>query len=77
MDKDVVVYVSSDCTASSTVLRQLDEWNVPYQKKNVSENQDTMKELQSMGIFGTPATFVGNVTILGLQLNKLKRTLGV
>jgi hypothetical protein len=36
-----------------------------------------MKELQNEGVYGTPATFIGNhkSPILGVQKNKIKQTL--
>ncbi|MUV38486.1 hypothetical protein JNUCC1_02324 [Lentibacillus sp. JNUCC-1] len=75
--KDIVVYVSNNCSSSETVINQLERWNVDYKAKNVSKDQEIMSELQEQGIFGTPATFVGNEPILGPQLSKLKRKIGV
>ncbi|MRH43640.1 glutaredoxin family protein [Aquibacillus halophilus] len=74
---DVVVYVSSNCKQCEQVLSLLDDWGVTYQEINTSKDRDYMKELQKNNIYGTPATFIGNEIVLGLQKNKLKRELGL
>ncbi|MFD1038378.1 glutaredoxin family protein [Virgibacillus byunsanensis] len=76
-EKNVIIYVSNNCLEGERLLKQLDVWNVSYTKKNVSNNKEYMVELQEKGVFGTPATFIGDQTVLGFQINKLKRILEV
>ncbi|WP_188456854.1 glutaredoxin family protein [Virgibacillus oceani] len=75
--KDVLIYISSNCQRNNRLLDQLDEWDINYEKKNVTENPEYMKELQGKGIFGTPVTFIDGEPILGMQKSKLKHALGI
>ncbi|MFC2947795.1 glutaredoxin family protein [Virgibacillus sediminis] len=78
-DKQVTIYVSEDNSQCNKLISQMDEWNVPYEIKNVSKNTKYMRELQDMGIYGTPATFInGNEgPVLGYQKNRIKNNLGL
>jgi glutaredoxin len=73
----VVVYTSQNCAQCDQVLAKLSEWDVNFEERNVSENREHFKELQSKRIYGTPATFIDGEKILGFQERKLKRTLGI
>lgn len=77
--RNVVVYISNNCTDCDNLLNQMDSWNVPYEIINISEKKDEKEKLQEMGVYGTPATFIGdgNKAILGFQKNKLKNSLNV
>ncbi|WP_174615738.1 glutaredoxin family protein [Virgibacillus ihumii] len=75
-EKNVIVYVSDDCSQCDKLLEHLNKLNVNYQTKNVTENHKYMEQLQEKGVFGTPVTFVDNQMILGLQKNKMNRMLG-
>ncbi|MFA1822581.1 glutaredoxin family protein [Virgibacillus oceani] len=76
-EKKVVVYISEDSSKCNQLLFELDKLDVNYEIKNVTKNKDFMKELQNEGVYGTPATFIGNnnTPILGVQKNKIKQTL--
>ncbi|WP_164671042.1 glutaredoxin family protein [Virgibacillus doumboii] len=76
-DNEIVVYISNDSSHCDRLITKLNEWEVDFQTKNVSENREYMKELQDKGVFGTPATIVGNEMILGSQINKIKYSLGL
>lgn len=75
----VLVYISNDSKECEKVIRFLQEWDITYQIKNVNEQRGNMKELQKLGIYGTPAIFVDGEKepILGFQKNKLKYKLGL
>ncbi|MDC3413132.1 glutaredoxin family protein [Aquibacillus sp. 3ASR75-11] len=73
----VVVYVSDNCSHSEKVLSLLEYVNVPYEKKNISEEKKVVRELQQHQIYGTPATFINNQVILGYQKYKIKQALGM
>ncbi|WP_373895133.1 glutaredoxin family protein [Virgibacillus natechei] len=76
-EQHVTIYISDENSQCKKLIQQLDEWDVSYTTKNVTQNRDYMKELQDIGIFGTPATFVDNQSaILGFQKNKIKYALG-
>lgn len=78
-EKEAVIFISNNCVKCDDLLDQLDEWNISYETKNVSDNREYMKELQEKGVYGTPATFVKDSSraILGLQLNRIKQALGL
>ncbi|MFQ3545153.1 glutaredoxin family protein [Halobacillus rhizosphaerae] len=76
-DQMVVVYTSNDCSNCDKLISRLSEWEVNYQEKNISENRQYFKELQSKKVYGTPATFIDDEKILGYQERKLRRTLGI
>ncbi|ARI78850.1 glutaredoxin family protein [Halobacillus mangrovi] len=76
-NSNVVVYTSRNCTQCEHVIAKLSEWGVDFEERNVSENREYFKELQSKRIYGTPATFIDGEKILGFQVRKLKRTLGI
>ncbi|ELK48682.1 glutaredoxin family protein [Halobacillus sp. ACCC02827] len=75
--RNVIVYTSNDCTHCARVLEKLSDWNVEYEEKNISENREYFKELQSKKIYGTPATFIDGEKILGFQERKLKQALKI
>lgn len=72
-NQDVVVYISKDNDHCEKVIQLIEEAEVSYKVKNVSDNREYMKELQKDGIYGTPATFVKgkNQTILGYQKREI------
>jgi hypothetical protein len=73
----VTIYVSENSVESNKVIRLMEDYDIPYKIKNVSENHALMKELQAKDIYGTPATYVDNQeVILGYQKNKIKYALG-
>lgn len=74
---DVVVYVSDDNLNCRKVLELVKEYEVSYKIKNITQNRDYMKEMQSNGIYGTPALFVKGErnSILGYQQERIRRAL--
>lgn len=77
MDKKATVYVRSNSTECRKLIDLLDESNVDYDIKNVTEEPENLKQLQEHGVFSTPASFIGDTVVLGYQENKLKQTLGM
>ncbi|WP_409345319.1 FAD-dependent oxidoreductase [Paenibacillus sp. MBLB4367] len=75
MSAPVIVYTSVGCPRCHEVKRQLKEWNVAFEERNVTESEQYFKELQSNRIFGTPATFIGSKIVLGYQEARLKQEL--
>src|SRR5690625_5496046 len=59
-EKKVVVYISEDSSKCDQLLFELDKLAVNYETKNVTNNKNFMNELQNEGVYGTPATFIGN-----------------
>jgi len=76
--KPVVTYVSNNSSQCEELVKQLGEWEIDYELKNVSEEHGYLQELQKMNIFGTPTTIVKNTNqvILGFPKGELRRALG-
>lgn len=77
MDKKVTVYVRSNSAECRKLIDLMDDSQVEYDTKNVTDQPGNLEQLQENGIFATPATFVDDTVILGYQENKLKQTLGM
>ncbi|ASN07099.1 glutaredoxin family protein [Virgibacillus necropolis] len=73
----VVIYTSDNCSACKKVVERMNTWGVDYIEKNISNNGSYLKDLQDKGIFGTPATFVDDYSVLGFQESKLKYELSM
>ncbi|RXT05234.1 glutaredoxin family protein [Ammoniphilus sp. CFH 90114] len=74
---EVIVYSSTGCIKCLEVKEQLREWRIPFEERNVSDNEQYFKELQERRIFGTPATFINGRVVLGFQPKKLQERLGL
>jgi len=76
---EALIYVSDDCHSCQKLINKMDEWEVTYQIKNITDNKENKKEMQEHGIYGTPATFIKErkEPILGYQINKIKRALNI
>ncbi len=73
----VTVYTSNNCKRSDELIHWLEQKDVDYTEKNISEERAYLEELQNSGVFGTPAAFVNNQTILGFQPNRMKQELNL
>lgn len=73
----VVVYVSEVNEPSKKVIELLNEYKITFDMKNVTVDKTYLQELQTKGIYGTPATEIDGEFILGYQKNKLKYALGL
>ncbi|TSJ66642.1 glutaredoxin family protein [Allobacillus sp. SKP2-8] len=74
---DIVVYTSDNCQRSKDLLQWLDHHQLDYKEKNITADRDYLVELQDIGQFGTPTTFVGSQAILGFQPLRLKQELNL
>ncbi len=73
----VVVYVSDNCTDSESLLSFIEENDISYEVKNVSQDHKARQELRQKDIYGTPVTFIDNEIILGVPKRRLERKLGI
>ncbi|KGX90561.1 glutaredoxin [Pontibacillus halophilus JSM 076056 = DSM 19796] len=71
----VTIFTSTGCIHCEAVLAQLNEWGVQYVEKNISEDEAYAKEMRSYGVYGTPATYIGNKLVLGVQKRRMKELL--
>lgn len=77
MSNDAIIYISKNSSQCTDVVDLLEEMDVDYDVKDVSQHKKYLKELQDKEIYGTPATFIKNEQkfILGYQKNKLIKAL--
>ncbi|MDL4840143.1 glutaredoxin family protein [Aquibacillus rhizosphaerae] len=75
--QEVVVYVSNNCDDCEKVLTFLDRLGVQFQLKNVTDNQDYMRDLQKQKIYATPVVFIDDLSILGFQEERIMQVLGL
>lgn len=77
LNPEVIVYTSRNCDDCEKVIGKLNEWEIKYEERNVSENREYFKELQGNNVYGTPAIFINGEKILGYQIRKMKQKLGI
>lgn len=79
INKKVIIYVSENCPTSEKLMAHLNQYHILFETKNVTENYQYLRELQEMGIFGTPVTHLvdQNQIILGFQINQLNDILRI
>ncbi|KGX87843.1 glutaredoxin family protein [Pontibacillus marinus] len=74
---NVVVYTSDGCHYCERVLNHLNEWDIDYTEKNISQNDAYYKEMRENRVYGTPVTFIDGEKLLGFQKRKFKKLLGI
>ncbi|WP_182200735.1 glutaredoxin family protein [Paraliobacillus salinarum] len=75
MNTTITIYVSNNCSESNKLVNFLEEKNVDYEKKNITEDKKYLKDLQTQNIYATPVTMINDQTILGFQKRKLETEL--
>lgn len=53
------------------VKKVLNEEGIPFETRNISENQEYQKEVEKYGYLGVPVTVVGDLAVKGFT-NELK-----
>lgn len=74
---NVVVYTSSTCPYCNMIKDFLDEKNVEYSEKNISEDATARQELMQKGHMGVPVTVIGDQEVVGFDQAKLVEILGL
>lgn len=75
---NIVIYVSENNPDCKSVLHLMENLEVSYEVKNITKNSAYRREMQDLNIYGTPATFIGDDTvILGAQIKTIQRELGM
>ncbi|BCJ88458.1 FAD-dependent oxidoreductase [Effusibacillus dendaii] len=75
--KKAIVYSSTGCPYCEKIKRELKEWGIEYEERNVTENPDYFNDLHEKGIFSTPVTFIDDQSFIGYRPNKMKEYLGI
>ncbi|WP_077619515.1 glutaredoxin family protein [Bacillus sinesaloumensis] len=77
MENEVIVYTTNDCVECTFVKKVLTENKIPFDLRNIAENEDHRKEVERFGFLGVPVTVVGNRAVKGFtpELIELLETL--
>ncbi|MFS0864050.1 glutaredoxin family protein [Fredinandcohnia sp. 179-A 10B2 NHS] len=65
MEPKVIVYTTNDCIECTFVKRVLGEQEIPYETRNIAENEKYKKEVEKYGFLGVPVTVVGEKAVKG------------
>lgn len=65
MNKEVIVYTTNDCVECTFVKKVLTENGIPYEIRNIAENEVYKKEVEQYGFLGVPVTVVGDRAVKG------------
>lgn len=78
MKRKVKVYTSEGCAECDELVLFLDQENIPYEHKNITENREYLKELHRQNIYLTPVVIINHqYFILGFQKDKIAQLLGI
>ena len=78
MVNPVKVYSTQSCPWCVKVKDFLKQNNVKYQDVNVGEDQEAAQEMvEKSGQMGVPVTEIGKEIIIGFDVPKLKKALGL
>lgn len=72
---DVIVYSSTGCEYCKRIKTDLANWGLPYEERNVTENEAYFEDLHAKGIYSVPVTFIGEHPIIGYRPNAMKKKL--
>ncbi len=76
MDKNITIYTSNSCMYCHMAKDYLDEIDVPYEEKNVSNDERARHELAEKGYMGVPVIIIGDEEIVGFDKERIARALG-
>jgi glutaredoxin-like protein NrdH len=65
MNKEVIVYTTNDCVECTFVKKVLTENGIPFDLRNIAENELYQKEVERFGFLGVPVTVVGDRAVKG------------
>ncbi len=65
MNKEVIVYTTNDCVECTFVKKVLTENGIPFDLRNIAENEVYQKEVERFGFLGVPVTVVGDRAVKG------------
>lgn len=72
---NVVLYSSTGCEYCKKIKADLTDWGLPYEERNVTENEAFFNDLHGQGIYSVPVTFVDEHPIIGYRPNAMKKKL--
>jgi len=74
---DVVVYTMTGCPHCAALKEFLKENGVSYLERDVAASDEALAEFRKLGFRGTPATVVGDRSVVGFDKEKVAELLGI
>jgi glutaredoxin-like protein NrdH len=68
-----IVYSSTNCGFCKQLKSFLEEQNIPFEERNIDENEVYREELSRLGMMSVPLTLIGDKQILGFNPNRIKK----
>jgi glutaredoxin-like protein NrdH len=65
MTSQVIVYTTNDCVECTFVKKVLTENGIPFEVRNIAENDAFKEEVEKFGYLGVPVTVVGDRAVKG------------
>ncbi|MEH7381043.1 glutaredoxin family protein [Bacillus sp. JJ1533] len=72
MANKVIVYTTNDCVECTFVKKVLTENGIPFDLRNIAENEVYQKEVERYGFLGVPVTVVGERAVKGFTPELIK-----
>ena len=76
MPKSVIVYHQPGRIFCTKTKEFLSKKGIAYTERNVAEDERAMEELQKLGYYSTPVTFIDGEAVVGFDVKKLESLLG-
>ena len=75
MDKQVTVYSQPFCIYCKMVKEFLDQKEVTYTERNVSEDEEAFAEMEELGLMVSPVTIIDGEAVVGFIQDELEELL--
>lgn len=70
-----IVYSSTNCHYCGQLKQYLNDQGIAYEERNIDTNPGHAQQLESMGLMSVPVTVIGDMQILGLNPNRIRKAL--
>ncbi len=75
--QNVEIYTSDSCIQCIKAKEFLKNNNIEYIEHNISNNSEDRRTLIGMGYMSIPVTIINGEHVLGFDLNRMKKLLGI
>jgi glutaredoxin 3 len=73
--KEIIIYTTTTCPYCTIIKRYLDNNNITYTEKNITNPQNLQELTTTTKQKTLPTTIINNTIITGYNLQKIKETL--
>lgn len=74
MDK-AIVYTSTNCPHCRQVKSFLEEHNIPFEERNIEQNDEFAGQVWDMGMRAVPVTLIAGLKIVGMNKTQFNKAL--